>query len=52
MTLDLGGESLRVRGAIDRIDVQGDRAIVVDYKSGSTQHPRQTRSRTGATSRC
>jgi ATP-dependent helicase/DNAse subunit B len=36
-SLDVGGEPLRVRGSIDRIDRQGDRAIVVDYKSGSTK---------------
>ncbi len=39
LTLDLGGEALRIRGAIDRIDRQGDRAILVDYKSGSTEIP-------------
>ncbi|MEO8610415.1 MAG: PD-(D/E)XK nuclease family protein [Chloroflexota bacterium] len=31
-----GLEPLRVTGYIDRIDRQGDRVIVVDYKSGST----------------
>ena len=35
-TLDLGDELLRVRGSIDRMDRQGERALVVDYKSGST----------------
>ena len=41
VTLDLDGERLRVRGAIDRIDRQGERAILVDYKSGSTHDSRQ-----------
>ena len=36
VTLDLDGARLRVRGAIDRIDRQGDRAILIDYKTGST----------------
>jgi RecB family exonuclease len=35
-SIDLGAERLRLRGLVDRIDRQGDRAIVVDYKSGST----------------
>ncbi len=39
VTLDLDGVRLRVRGAIDRIDRQGDRAILVDYKTGSTRIP-------------
>jgi len=30
------GEPVRVRGRFDRIDVQGERWLVVDYKSGST----------------
>ncbi len=34
--LDLGDEQLRVRGSIDRMDRQGERVIVVDYKTGST----------------
>ncbi|MCC6801548.1 MAG: PD-(D/E)XK nuclease family protein [Anaerolineae bacterium] len=38
--IDLGGESVRVRGSIDRIDRQGDRAIVVDYKTGSAPIPK------------
>ncbi|MCC6616291.1 MAG: exodeoxyribonuclease V subunit gamma [Anaerolineae bacterium] len=38
-TLDLGDERLRLRGVIDRIDRAGDRAIVVDYKSGRTTIP-------------
>jgi ATP-dependent helicase/DNAse subunit B len=33
------GERLRVRGYIDRIDRQGDMALVVDYKSGTTTIP-------------
>ncbi len=33
------GEWLRVRGYIDRIDLQGDSAVIVDYKSGSTKIP-------------
>jgi ATP-dependent helicase/DNAse subunit B len=36
VSIDLGGERLRVNGSIDRLDRQGDRVIVVDYKSGST----------------
>lgn len=32
-------ERLRLTGVIDRIDVQGRRAIVVDYKTGSTKIP-------------
>ncbi len=39
VTLDLDGTPVRVRGAIDRIDRQGDRAILIDYKSGSTSIP-------------
>ncbi len=39
VTLDLDDIKLRVRGAIDRIDVQGDRAILIDYKTGSTRIP-------------
>jgi ATP-dependent helicase/nuclease subunit B len=40
LTIDLpDGERLRMRGFIDRIDRQGDAAIVVDYKSGSTKIP-------------
>jgi ATP-dependent helicase/DNAse subunit B len=34
--LQLGDNSIRVRGKIDRIDRQGDRLIVMDYKTGST----------------
>lgn len=33
------GETIRVRGFIDRIDVQGDAVIVADYKSGATKIP-------------
>lgn len=36
LEIDLGNDSLRVRGSIDRIDRQGERAVVVDYKTGST----------------
>ncbi len=36
-TLELGdGLRIRVRGVIDRVDLQGDRAIIIDYKTGST----------------
>jgi ATP-dependent helicase/DNAse subunit B len=35
----LGGEWLRVAGKIDRVDWQGDRAIVIDYKTGLTKIP-------------
>ncbi len=38
LTIDLGGgERLRVRGKIDRIDRSGDQAVVVDYKTGSAK---------------
>lgn len=41
-TIDLGdGERLRVRGSIDRIDRQGKRVVVVDYKSGSTRYDKK-----------
>ncbi|NWF67501.1 MAG: PD-(D/E)XK nuclease family protein [Chloroflexi bacterium] len=33
------GERLRVRGYIDRVDRQGDAAVIVDYKSGSRKIP-------------
>ncbi|HLU10238.1 MAG TPA: PD-(D/E)XK nuclease family protein, partial [Oceanobacillus sp.] len=35
----LGKEWLRVAGKIDRVDWQGDRAIVIDYKTGSSKIP-------------
>ncbi len=38
-TLDLGGDQVRLRGVIDRIDLVGDRAIIMDYKSGSSEIP-------------
>ncbi|MBE2272305.1 MAG: PD-(D/E)XK nuclease family protein, partial [Anaerolinea sp.] len=38
-TLDLGGERLRLTGIIDRIDRSGDRAVIIDYKSGGTEIP-------------
>ena len=39
LSIDLGPElgRLRVRGKIDRIDRVGDRAIVIDYKTGGTR---------------
>lgn len=37
--ITLDGERLRVRGVIDRVDWQGDRVIVIDYKTGSTKIP-------------
>ncbi|MBN8634340.1 MAG: PD-(D/E)XK nuclease family protein [Anaerolineae bacterium] len=37
--LDLGGEELRLRGVIDRMDRIGDRLVIIDYKSGSTKIP-------------
>lgn len=40
ITLTLGGERLRLRGQIDRIDRVGDTVILVDYKTGSTPIPR------------
>src|SRR5436190_13437139 len=36
--LDLGGGELRIRGTIDRVEVDGERAVVRDYKA-STGHP-------------
>ncbi len=39
VTLDIGGEHLRARGRIDRIDRLGDRLVVIDYKTGSTRIP-------------
>ncbi|NWG17094.1 MAG: PD-(D/E)XK nuclease family protein [Chloroflexi bacterium] len=39
ITLTIGGEELRVRGFIDRIDRIGDRAVIVDYKSNSGSIP-------------
>lgn len=41
LAFDLGDETLRVRGSIDRIDRQGDRVLVVDYKSGSARIPKE-----------
>ncbi len=36
-TIDLGGEELKLRGRIDRVDVLPDgRFVVIDYKTGST----------------
>ena len=37
--LSLDGESIQVRGVIDRIDRIGDELVVVDYKTGGTQIP-------------
>jgi len=36
--IDIGGDvgRLRIGGLIDRVDRQGDRVIVIDYKTGST----------------
>jgi ATP-dependent helicase/DNAse subunit B len=39
LEIPLDDESLRVSGKIDRVDWQGDRAIVIDYKTGSTKIP-------------
>jgi ATP-dependent helicase/DNAse subunit B len=39
LTIDLEEELLQVTGKIDRVDWQGDRAIVIDYKTGSTKIP-------------
>ena len=43
LSIDLGPElgPLRVRGKIDRIDRVGDRAIVIDYKTGGTRIGRE-----------
>jgi ATP-dependent helicase/DNAse subunit B len=38
-SLDIGGETLRIRGVIDRIDRTDNQAIVIDYKSGSSEIP-------------
>ena len=40
LQLRLGDSLVKVRGYIDRIDRIGDRAIVVDYKTGSTTIPK------------
>jgi ATP-dependent helicase/DNAse subunit B len=46
LQIDLGGgDSLRVRGSIDRIDRQDDRVIVVDYKTGSKRFPKEETAR-------
>lgn len=37
--LNIGGERLRVRGFIDRMDRVGDRVVIVDYKSNSGSIP-------------
>ena len=39
VALDAGGTSLHVRGYIDRLDVEGDHALVRDLKTGQ-DHPR------------
>ncbi len=39
LQLQFGGRMVKVTGYIDRIDRIGDRAIVVDYKTGSTAIP-------------
>lgn len=37
VTIPIGqGQSLRVRGSIDRVDLAGDKLIVVDYKTGTS----------------
>ncbi|MHB8749348.1 MAG: PD-(D/E)XK nuclease family protein [Aggregatilineales bacterium] len=38
VVIDGDGGPLRVRGRIDRIDVTGGQALVIDYKSGSTAY--------------
>jgi RecB family exonuclease len=42
LTIEAGGETLHVRGYVDRIDVQGDHALLRDLKTGNA-HPRQGR---------
>jgi len=37
VTLELDGETLRVRGLLDRIDKRDDGLTLLDYKSGSTK---------------
>jgi ATP-dependent helicase/nuclease subunit B len=39
LSVDGALNGLLVRGRIDRIDRQGDRVIIIDYKSGSTRIP-------------
>jgi ATP-dependent helicase/DNAse subunit B len=39
LALDLGGEELLVRGVIDRLDRAGERVVVIDYKTGSSEIP-------------
>ena len=39
LALDVGGTKLHVRGYVDRIDVEGDHALVRDLKTGA-DHPR------------
>jgi RecB family exonuclease len=39
LALEAGGERLHVRGYVDRIDVEGDHALVRDLKTGRA-HPR------------
>jgi RecB family exonuclease len=39
MWLDVGGERIRLRGKIDRIDRVGDGIFILDYKSGGTKIP-------------
>jgi hypothetical protein len=42
LAIEAGGETLHVRGYVDRIDVEGDHALLRDLKTGSA-HPRQGR---------
>lgn len=37
--LDVGGEHIRLRGVIDRMDRVGDGVVLIDYKSGSSRIP-------------
>lgn len=39
LAIDGGQQALSLRGYIDRMDVAGGRALVIDYKSGSTAIP-------------
>ena len=37
--LEIGDGGIRLRGRVDRVDVDGGRAVVLDYKSGKRAYP-------------
>jgi ATP-dependent helicase/nuclease subunit A len=41
-TLRIGGEDRAVSGRIDRIALDGDRVLIVDYKTGLAPNPGET----------